>query len=986
MRSHAGDRTPLPWFQVQVESCHVADLPTGTVSFLFTDIEGSTRLLQQLGEAYRGLLDDHHRIIRGAIEEAGGVRVSTEGDGVFGAFASPRDAVSAAAAAQLALARQAWPSDVEVWVRMGLHTGEGVIGPDGYVGLEVHRAARIASVANGGQVVVSDATRSLVEKELPGDLGLLDLGLHRLKDLADPEHVYQLLITGLPSEFPPLRSLDAVRNNLPMQLTSFVGREAELGELDELLRASRLVTLTGVGGTGKSRLAYQLAADVGHEFPDGLWAAELAPLTDPDLVAGELASEMGLHPKPGEPITKTLVSVVHHQTVLVILDNCEHLLDASADLVSQLLQAGPGVKVMATSREALGVPGEVSYPVSSLGVPKGALTEGESALSYDAVKLFAERGALVKPSFLVTVDNAEAVVQICRRLDGVPLAIELAAARIRSLSPDDIAGRLDDRFRLLTGGSRTALPRQQTLEATVAWSYDHLAEAEKLLFARLSVFSGGFTLELAELVCAGEGLEVFDVTDLVLGLVDKSLIVVDEDETGTRYRLLETLRQYARDRLPEQSDPDQLRRKHAEAIADLVERLDEALRGPDQVEAFRQLEAEHDNLRAALTWARDTPEPVLILRLVAGLGSFWQDSGHWIEGRSWMSTAPIEDETLPLDLRIKAVLGGLDMVISDDKTRAAALAEQAMEHALELGDQLLLGRAMAVHGLTIDWLGRTDEAIEILEKSVELCRTGHDRWLLADVLSILGNVLGGQHPDEAKAAELESLEIFRGLGDRLKAAESLYLLGTIARDTEQDNAGAWLQESLALYRDVGARSGEGHALLGLGRVERITGDTAAHQTLTEGLQVLTDVGDHHCVAVTERQMALLEIEDDPGGAAGRLRRALTMSTSAVDRGGMALTMEALGKLAVRAGDFERAVALYGAAEPLLATAGRSHTPSMEADRQPEFDLAKERLDAKAYQEAWDAGAAMTVDEAVGLALKQTGGPGADHDPMIDGKL
>ncbi len=584
-----------------VESCHVADLPTGTVSFLFTDIEGSTRLLQQLGEAYRGLLDDHHRIIRGAIEDAGGVRVSTEGDGVFGAFARPRDAVTAAAAAQLALARQSWPSDVEVWVRMGIHTGDGVIGPDGYVGLDVHRAARIASVANGGQVVVSDATRSLVEKELPGDLGLLDLGLHRLKDLADPEHVYQLLITGLPSEFPALRSLDAVRNNLPMQLTSFVGREAELGELDALLRASRLVTLTGVGGTGKSRLAYQLAAEVGHEFPDGLWAAELAPLTDPDLVAGELASEMGLHPQPGEPIAKTLVAVVQHQTVLVILDNCEHLLDASADLVSRLLQAGPGVKVMATSREALGVSGEVSYPVSSLAIPKGELAEGVSALSYDAVKLFAERAALVKPGFLVTVDNAEAVVQICRRLDGVPLAIELAAARIRSLSPDDIAGRLDDRFRLLTGGSRTALPRQQTLEATVAWSYDHITEDEKLLFARLSVFGGGFTLESAELVCAGDGLEVFDVTDLVLSLVDKSLIVVDEDQTGTRYRLLETLRQYARTRLPEQSDPDQLRRKHAEVLADLVERLDEAMRGPDQVEAFRQFEAEHDNLRAALT-------------------------------------------------------------------------------------------------------------------------------------------------------------------------------------------------------------------------------------------------------------------------------------------------------------------------------------------------------------------------------------------------
>jgi predicted ATPase/class 3 adenylate cyclase len=953
----------------------MADFPTGTVSFLFTDIEGSTRLLQQLGEAYRVLLDEHHRILRGAIEQAGGVRVSTNGDGVFGVFASPRDAVTAAASAQLALARQSWPSEVEVRVRMGIHTGEGVIGADGYLGLDVHRAARIASVANGGQVVVSDATRSLVQQGLSGDLGLLDLGLHRLKDLTDAEHIYQLLITGLPTEFPPLRSLDAVRNNLPMQLTSFVGRGAELADLDKLLRVSRLVTLTGVGGTGKTRLAYQLAADASHEFPDGVWVAELASLTDPDLVANALATEMGLHPQPGESIRKTLASVVGHQTVLVILDNCEHLLDASADLASELLQAGPGVKVMATSREALGVAGEVSYPVASLGVPRGELPEGESALRYDAVELFVERAALVRPGFLLTAENVEAVVQICRRLDGVPLAIELAAARIRSLSPEDIAGRLDDRFRLLTGGSRTSLPRQQTLEATVAWSYEHLTEVEKLVFARLSVFSGGFTLESAELVCAGDGLGLLDVADVVLGLVDKSLVAMDQDETRTRYRLLETLRQYARDRLPEQSDPDHFRHKHAGTFADLGEQLAPALQGRDQVEAFRQLEAEHDNFRGALTWAQEAPDPVLVLRMVAALARFWEESGHWIEGRIWKSMAAIEDETLPLDLQIKAALGGLDMTLSEDKTKLAALTQQALERARRLGDQALIGRAMAAHGLAIAWLGESDESIEMLESAVQLFRAGDDQWELADALKNLGNVLSRTGSDESEAALLGGLEIFRGLGDRLRSAEVLHYLGVNGRNAEPDNVGAWAEESLELYRELGSRSGEGHALLGLGQLQRSRGEDAAYPTLTEGLQVLTDVGDQNCASVAQREMALLEIENNPDGAEGRLRTALTMGTRVDNVASMALTMETLGKLAVRAGEVKRAVSLYGAAERLLAASGRSRTRTTEADRQPEFDLARERLDEAAYQEARDAGAAMTADEAVGFALRQNGAPG-----------
>ncbi len=960
------------WFRVPVGSLGVTDLPTGTVSFLFTDIEGSTKLLQQLGETYRELLDDHHRILRGSIEEAGGVRVSTEGDGVFGAFAKANDAVAAAASAQLALERRSWPSQVEVRVRMGIHTGEGEVGPDGYVGLAVHRAARIAAAASGGQILVSDTTRLLLEPGLAEHLGLRDLGQHRLKNLTNPEHIYQLLVSGLPSEFPALTTLEDVRNNLPIQLTSFVGREADLAELGELLEANRLITLTGVGGTGKTRLAYQIATGAKQQFPDGVWVAELALISDPDLVANELATEMGVRPQPGEPIARTLGSVVQHQAVLVILDNCEHLLDSSAALTSVLLHAGPGVKVIATSREALGVAGEVSYPVASLALPRGELADGENALRYDAIELFAERAARVRPGFSVTESNVGAVVQICRRLDGVPLAIELAAARVRVLSPEDIADHLDDRFRLLTGGSRTALPRQQTLEATVAWSYDHLTEAETLLFARLSVFSGGFTLETAASVCAGDRLEVYDIDELVLGLVDKSMIVMEEDETGTRYRLLETLRQYARDRLSEQSDPDQLRRRHADVFVDLAERLDPALRGPGQTAARRQFEAEHDNLRVALTWAHDSDEPVLVLRLVAALGSFWTESGYWAEARTWMSAAQLDNGNLSLALRIKATLGGLQTVISDDKEKGALLAKQAMEQAVRLNDQLLLGRALTAHGFAIIWLGRDDESIEMVQRAVELFRAEDDPWVLADALSVLGNVASDQQPARAMEVELESIEIFRKVGDRLQTANALYLLGAMAGNRNLDDAKRWLEESLELAHETGSPSVEGHALLELGKVRRSGGDEDASRTLSEALRVLTRVGDRHCAAQTERELALLEFEDDLDSAKERLRRAITTGTSVKDRSNMALTMEAIGKWAVRNEEFEPAVMLYAAAAPLMAQSGRGHTSKTLADREPEFSFAKERLDETTYQQAWDVGAAMTEDDAVEFALDQLG--------------
>jgi predicted ATPase/class 3 adenylate cyclase len=945
----------------------VARLPTGTVTFFFSDVEGSTRLLQELGDTYRDLVDEHHRVIKSAIEDEGGTRISTEGDGVFAVFVAPIDAVTAAASAQRGLADRSWPSDVDVRVRMGIHTGEGALGLEGYVGLDVHRAARIASVSNGGQVVMSGATCSLVERSLPEGLRLADLGLHRLKDLAAAEHIFQLVIADLPTDTRPLRSLDAVRNNLPVQLTSFVGRGTELDELREIASRSRIVTLTGVGGTGKTRLAYQLAADTSHEYPDGVWVIELAALVDPDIVANEVATEMGLRPQTGESIRQTLISVIAEQRVLIVLDNCEHLLDAVADLTSELLRAGSGVTVVATSRESLGVAGELTYRVASLKVPDDVARGREEVAGYDAVVLFVERAALARPGFELTDANAEAVVKLCRRLDGVPLALELAAARVRSLSPEDIASRLDDRFRLLAGGSRSAVPRQRTLEATVAWSYDSLDDVEKQVFERLSVFSGGFTLEMTERICAGDGVDDLDAVDALLSLVEKSLVTVDEDRLGTRYRLLETLRQYAHDRLVQRADPAHLRSRHAEEFADLGERLARELQGRGQVDAFRQFEVEHDNFRAALTWSLDAPDRPVLARLVASLARYWLEAGHWTEGRVWVAEV-VGDETLPLDLQIEAAIAGQDMTLSADLSKNAVLTEQALERAGELDDPVLLGRAMAAHGLSVAWIGDVEGGIELLESAVRHCRVGADRWVLADSLKHLGNVLARLRSDACEQVLIESLEIFRDLGDQLRTAEVLHLAGRDAWNQGRDIGRERLTESLQLFRDVGSRSGEGHALLALGELQRSHGEDVAAETLADGLRVLMDVGDHNCAASTEVDLAFLAIDDDPESAERRVRTALKMSEAVGNLSTMARSLEIFAKLAARAGDLERATSLFAAAEPVRTASGRVDDRNTSTDRQPEFDLLREQLGAENYRSAWEAGVGMTSAEAVEYAL------------------
>ena len=604
-------------------------LPTGTVTFLLADVEGSTRSWEEAPEPMAAAIPRYYLLLDEAIVSHGGVRPVQGGDGdsVVGAFSRASDATAAALDAQRALSGEAWPGGVALRVRMAVHTGEAQLRDEGnYFGHSVMRCARLRGIGHGGQILVSGATAGLMAERLPEGAGLADLGSHRLTDLGRPERVWQLVHADVAAGFPALRSLDAFRHNLPVQLTPLIGRESDVGTVGELLTEDRLVTLTGSGGVGKTRLALAVAADGIERFHGGVWLVALAGVTDAAGVAAAALAAVGVHQAPGMSLVELLARGLGDEPSLIVLDNCEHLVDGCAQLTAGLLAANPVVSVLATSREPLRVPGEVSWRVPSLGVPPPENTQAVSALSqYEAVRLFIDRARRARPSFEVSEQNAPAIAQICHRLDGIPLALELAAARCRQLSAERIAHDLDDRFRLLTGGARTVLPRHQTLAASIDWSHDRLDHAESITFRRLGVFAGHFPPEAAEAVLAADGvLEAVQIFDLLSRLVDKSLVTVEDGPRGEpRYRLLETLRAYALDRLRAADELNRLRDAHARWWLDWLEGRKGLLHLDAVVD---EVAAVHDNLRAALDWCAD--QPAVGLPLLGYLARAWQVCGR----------------------------------------------------------------------------------------------------------------------------------------------------------------------------------------------------------------------------------------------------------------------------------------------------------------------------------------------------------------------
>ena len=921
-----------------------AQIPTGTVTLLFTDVQGSTRLWEAEPAAMAPALRRHDEILRSAIEAAGGYVFKTVGDAFCAAFATAQAGVDAALAAQQELGTQDWPTSRPILVRMGLHTGVCEERDQDYFGPAVNRAARLEAVAHGGQVLLSGATAEL----LPDRSALRDLGLHRLKDLGRPEQVYQLDASFLAGTFPPLASLDnpELPNNLPMLLSAFVGRESELATVREMITSTRLVTLTGAGGSGKTRLAVQAAAEQIGRAADGVWLIELAPLTDAAQIAATVAAVLGLQEHGGVAFDEALIQALTPQDALLVLDNCEHLVDAAAKFCDQVIRRCPKIRILATSREPLGIDGERVYRVPSLSLPSADAEAASDLAGSDAVRLFAERAQGHLPSFDLAGPEVSLIATICRRLDGIPLALELAAARLSSMSLQQVADRLDQRFRLLTGGARNAMPRQQTLQATVEWSFSLLTAAERSTLKRLSVFAGGFDLEAAEELCSSDLVDAFDVADLAGSLVDKSLVVADHSAGDVRYHLLETIRQYAAQELLRADGDDavlDLRTRHAEYYLSLAEAAGPELLRRDQVRWLRRLDTEWDNLRGAFAHFAAEDRQQDILRIAVPLGRFAISRGHAeileYTRPALDRAAPASGGSVPAPLRSQALLLVAHMItllLRTDATQMAAArryAEEALDIARSAGDRPSEVRALAklTESLMID--GDFAGGHQLVSEGVVLARETGDIQLVAEILQLLAWVTPDREEQEQIA--LEGLGYARQGGDVLLQAGLLGSLFSMTLHADEVERGSrYLEESITLTDEVGGEF--------FGHFERCN------------LALVRLIQGRYADAVPLVRTCLLKGRRlGPGVPNGEMLFA-------------AACCEAWQ------GSPERAARLHGAGDADIARSLEIRTikwsPAEEELRVREQQALRERMGDDAYETAYRSGAALPLDEAVDLAL------------------
>ncbi len=774
-----------------------APLPTGRVTFLFTDIEGSTRRWESDSDAMKTVVARHDDILTAVMTVHHGHIFKTVGDAFCVAFSSAPAALAAAVDAQQAIAREDFSSVDGLRVRMALHSGVAHERGADYFGPSVNRVARLMSAGHGGQVLLSDATRALVVDQLPAGIELIDLGLHELKDLAALEHVWQLRIEGLPSEFAPLRSEGGSPNNLPAQATNFVGRDEDAREVDALLASHRLVTLVGAGGVGKTRLAIRVAEQALRTSPDGVWFSDFAPIADAQLVPSVVAKALGLTQQENRPIDDSLVQWLKRKQLLVILDNCEHVIAAAASLAASLIAACPGVRMLATSRQPLRIAGEAAYKLPSLPTPEpGRDLTVAAALEYAAIKLFVERAQAVDSRFALSAETAPVVAEICRRLDGIPLAIELAAARVRMLSVASIAGRLNERFQILTGGSRTALPRQQTLRALFDWSYELLDERERALFARVSVFAGGFSLAAASAVCADSEKSDSDALDLLASLVDKSLVVAELGDREERYALLESAREFALTKLPDAAEQDALASRHARFFCGMAQAADEASSTMPREALLAALEPDIDNFRAALEWTLKKRRNVSAGAAICGsLEQLWYASGLSGEGRSWIDTALacIEEREHSSALAARLWLARSLLFSGKGKFQSAERAEKLYR---ELHDELGAARSLRAMARGLLQMGRLDAAADAAARALPVLRAHADKLGEALCLNVMADVCGERGEIEAaRASYALTLQAFEALGDQ--AGKAVVFIDLAELDFRQGDPYAALRHAQA---------------------------------------------------------------------------------------------------------------------------------------------------------------------------------------------
>ena len=905
------------------------------MTFLFTDIEGSTTLLQRSGQdAYARALAEHHALIRSSLSAHDGTELTMMGDGFFAAFSSPRACAAAVVAMQQALQSHSWPGDgAPLRVRMGVHTGEAEQTAAGPVGLDVHRAARIGAVAHGGQILLSETAAALVRDSLPDGATLTDLGWHRLKDLGRPERIFQLTAPGLPSQFPALRSLGnpALLNNLPAELSTFVGRAAELKEVRALVESSRLVTLTGAGGSGKTRLGLQAAAELLDGTGDGVWLVELASVTEAGSVPSSIAAVLGVAAQPGRPMLDTLADALAPQRMLIVLDNCEHLVEACARTADAILRRCPAVHLLVTSREPLGIGGETIYRVPPLSLPaEDDVGNGPAELS-DAVALFVDRARQQGVSLTADGSSGPLIASICRRLDGMPLAIELAAARLRSLSLPDLRDRLDQRFRLLIGGSRAALARQQTLLATVAWSYSLLDQAEQQLLRRLAVFPESFDLAGAEAVGGIAGVDRLDVVDLLGSLVNKSLVGTEQGPENLRYRLLETIRQFADERLAEAGEAAAVSAAHCEYFVSVAERAGPRLTGPDQGLWFAMLDAERANLWRAAEYAAGVPDGTgRVLRLGALLRRYWTSRAA-AEELAELILPVLEQPEAHADHRlfVDAAITVIDAAGGPDIPAKLQFGERVVTEARQLGEPSLLIEALAEHCGQYYFAGAPEQGAPFGAEAVALARRTGDDVLLGS--SIMGYLLCLDVTDFDTAGRLyaEGIACTQRSGDRMMA------------HTLHNNASV-------------------HALR--------AGDVAAARAhLVQAEQAGAEIGEQSHVVPVNMGWVLRQ-EHDPEAARATFQDGVRLSRRTGDRYGLAYCSLGLACVAGDLGDWRRSAELHGTAQAFFDRVGGPWQDPEDRYREDSIAAARRRLGQAQFDQSYADGLALSFDDAIALAL------------------
>jgi predicted ATPase/class 3 adenylate cyclase len=975
------------------------------LAFLFTDIEGSTNLLRDLGVRYRTVLLDHRTLLTTAFERFGGRVLGSEGDSLFAAFPNPEDALLAATEGQLRLGEATWPDGVALKVRMGIHVGDVTVEEDEYVGLAIHQAARISNAAHGNQILASEATQLAAADALLGDTTLEPVGQFRLKDFPEPQRLFQLHHPELPSEFPAPRTAGGPTHNLPRTFTSFIGRDRELNDLIDLLREHSLITLTGPGGCGKTRLAVEAASASLSLRPDGIWFVDLAPVSEPGLVLATAAEAMNLTETHRDDLHAATITFLSRGSPLVILDNCEHLIGPVSELVERWLAACPSMTVLVTAREPLGIAGEVIRRVPGLDVDP----DGDGSSPSEAAQLFVDRAGALDPEFEPTEAEVELIAQLTRRLDGIPLAIEMAAGLIGALDVAEIVSRLDDRFRLLTGGSGRALGRQQTLLATVEWSHDLLHPAEQMLLRRLATMSGSFSLDAVEAICAGDGLDRTEMVQLVRRLVATSWLSRERGATHTRYRMLETSRQYALEKLVASSEAERFRDRHSEWFLELAEHAAGfLLGGPEQASWFDRVELELDNLRTALAWSLGEGDATIALRITTALTRFWEVRGHWAEALRWFEQALERASGAPADLRAPALVSASFMAFYRGSLEVArAYAGEGRAAAREAGDEVSEARGMRFLAVTEQRSGNEDAALDLAKRAVALSRTTGVGADLAFALQVLGRLTSD--PREAHVILGEGLSVARAAEDGVSQIYLLYALGQLAiragddgrarehftealgiahrlrerwmtmnvlvalsRVSEEIDAGSAVEEMIGLLHQVGNRLMLIRWLRQLAYLRRLEGDVVgARRSVDEALSVIEQEGTDEARALGHYILAgqLDEGEGDHRSALREFQAGVRLAHRLGSSWETAFGLGGIGRELALVGDPERAATVLGAADAYREIVGmRPARRRAEVLRRTTEEVAQILGDSE-FSRRWELGRQMSLDDVVELATQ-----------------